>query len=95
MSWFLRSESVRSWMMSCVRLKGGSGRYCRVGCRRSAGWQRGVAVTGPSSGLHRCLNPQPQPVSYILLYHPGRRDFPGPVGSENISSWGLPDARAV
>ena len=31
----------------------------RVGCRRSAGWQRGVAVTGPSSGLRRCLNPRP------------------------------------
>ena len=28
----------------------------------------------------------PQSVSYILLYHPGRRDFPGPVGSEDLSS---------
>ena len=32
----------------------------------------------------------PQSVSYILLYHPGRRDFPGPVGSEDLSSWSLP-----
>ena len=37
----------------------------------------------------------PQPVSYILLYHPGRRDFPDPVGSEDISAWSLPVARAV
>jgi hypothetical protein len=37
----------------------------------------------------------PQPVSYILLYHPGRGDFPDPVGSEEISSWSLPVARAV
>ena len=28
----------------------------------------------------------PQSVSYVLLYHPGRRDFPDPVGSEDISS---------
>jgi len=37
----------------------------------------------------------PQSVSYILLYHPGRRDFPDPVGSEDISSWSLPVACAV
>jgi len=34
--------------------------FGRVG-RRSAGWQRGGAVTGPSSGLRRCLNPRPSP----------------------------------
>ena len=33
----------------------------RVGWRRGAGWQRGVAVTGPSSGRRRCLNPCPSP----------------------------------
>jgi hypothetical protein len=27
MSWFLRSEPVRSRMMNCVRLRGGPGRY--------------------------------------------------------------------
>ena len=37
----------------------------------------------------------PQSVSYILLYHPGRRDFPGPVGSEDLSSWSLPVTRSV
>ena len=37
----------------------------------------------------------PQSVSYILLYHPGRRDFPGPVGSEDISSSSLPVTQSV
>ena len=31
------------------------------------------------------------PVRFLHpLYHPGRRDFPGPVGSEDLSSWNLP-----
>ena len=37
----------------------------------------------------------PQSVAYILLYHPGRRDFPGPVGSEDLSSWSLAVTRPV
>jgi len=32
----------------------------------------------------------PRPVSCVPHYHPGRRDFPGPVGSESISSCYLP-----
>ena len=35
----------------------------------------------------------PQPVSCIPLYHPGRRDFPGPVGSEDLYPWSLPGVR--
>src|SRR5271166_6085289 len=37
----------------------------RVGCRRSADWQRGVAVTGPSSGLCRRLSLFPTSSSII------------------------------
>ena len=62
-----------------------------VGHRRGAGGQRGVAVTGPSSGAKagasfrasvRFLRPP--------LPHPGRRDFPSPVGNEDLSRRDLP-----
>lgn len=35
----------------------------------------------------------PQSVSCVAPYHPGRRDFPGPVGSEGLSSCRLPKTR--
>jgi len=50
-----RAESVGGVVIE----RGEMGSGCRVGCRRSAGWQRGVAVPGPSSGIRRCLNPRP------------------------------------
>ena len=37
----------------------------------------------------------PQSVSCIPHYHPGRRDFPSPVGSEDISAWSLPGRPTV
>jgi hypothetical protein len=49
----------------------------------------------PLIGITPVPQSAPQPVSYILLYHPGRRDFPDPVGSEDISSWGLPVTPSV
>ena len=66
-----------------------------MGHRRGTGRHRGVAVSGPSSGFRRCLDPQPQPVSCVPLYHPGQRDFPSPVGNEGISSWSLPPSPAT
>ena len=61
-----------------------------MGHRRGSGGRRGVAVAGPSSGLRRCLVPMPQPVSCVPLYHPGRRDFPGPVGSQGFPRGAFP-----
>jgi hypothetical protein len=39
---------------------------------------------------HRHTSP-----SCIPHYHPGLRDFPSPVGSEDLSAWSLPDRQAV
>jgi hypothetical protein len=59
----------------------------RVGHRRGTGGRRGIAVTGPSSGLRRASirSRGPFPASSSIIYHPGQRDFPSPVGNEGIS----------
>ena len=61
-----------------------------MGHRRGAGRPRGVAVPGPSSGLRPVPRSVPQPVSCVPLYHPGRRDFPGPVGSQGFPRGAFP-----
>jgi hypothetical protein len=53
-------------------------------------WASGSCCCRPLVGISPVPLSVPQPVSCVPLYHPGRRDFPGPVGSEDMSSWSLP-----
>ena len=61
-----------------------------VGCRRVAGWLMGSRCYRPLLGITPVPQSMPQSVSCIPRYHPGRRDFPDPVGSEDLSSSDLP-----
>jgi hypothetical protein len=63
-----------------------------VGRRRSSGGRMGSCSYRPLIGKSPVPQSMPQSVSCVPLYHPGRRDFPGPVGSENIFSFDLPIA---
>jgi len=66
----------------------------RVERRRCIGGQRGVAVTGSSSEHAGANTPvprsAPQSVSYVPPFHPGRRDFPSPVGDSSFPLGAFP-----
>jgi hypothetical protein len=62
----------------------------RVGHRRGIGRPPGSRCCRPVPGITPVPHSVPRPVSCVPHYHPGRRDFPGPVGSESLSSCGLP-----
>jgi len=55
-------------------------------------WASGSCGCRPLIGTSPVPRSEPQSVSCLPHYHPGRRDFPGPVGSEGLSAPSLPAA---
>jgi len=58
-------------------------------------WATGSCCFRPLIGRAPVPQSVPQSVSCIPHYHLGLRDFPSPVGSEDLSAWSLPDRQAV
>jgi hypothetical protein len=85
-------EQLQAWLPACwLRFDWG-----RVGHRRGIGRRTGSRCFPAPPRDSPVPHSVPRPVSCVPLYHPGRRDFPGPVGNEGISSCRLPgSARQV
>ena len=56
-------------------------------------WATGSSGSRPLFGITPVPQSAPQSVPCILHYHPGRRDFPGPVGNEDLSPSSLPSTQ--